>query len=275
MSKRDYYEVLGVAKGSSDEDIKKAYRRLASKYHPDKVVDEAEKKVLEEKLKEVNEAYETLGNASKREAYEYGTADADSYFSQTRRSPFSHGASRSTADFDDIIREFARGGFYFNEDMQQQPRQTIHVVAISLADAYTGRHIAIDSSVTINVPKGMRSGTKFYINGKIYKVDVLPHTKFKRSNDDLLVEVQITAVEAMLGVETYLEHLDGSKLQFTIPAGIQPGQIVKLSKKGMKNPETDKYGDILVRISVTVPRDLNDTDKALLKNLPHRETINF
>ena len=88
-----------------------------------------------------------------------------------------------------------------------------------------------------------------------------------------MIEINITAVEAMLGVEATLEHLDGNKLQFNIPAGIQSGQIVKLSRMGIKNPEMDTYGDLLVRIGVTIPKNLQEADKAILRSLAHRDSI--
>ena len=116
---------------------------------------------------------------------------------------------------------------------------------------------------------------KFYADNKIYQVNILSHPKFKRSNDDLLVDVEISAFEAMLGLEIVLEHLDGAKLQFNIPAGIQAGQIVKLSAKGMQNPETDRTGDLLVRCSITTPKNLTEEQKELLKQMPRRDSINI
>jgi molecular chaperone DnaJ len=125
------------------------------------------------------------------------------------------------------------------------------------------------------VPKGVRSGTKFYVDGKFYRVDVQQHFKFKRSLDDLLVDIEISAIEAMLGIQASLEHLDEARLQFSIPPGIQPGQVVKLSGKGMKNPESDRYGDMLVRIAIRIPQNMSDSDKATLKNINHRDSINI
>lgn len=275
MSKRDYYEILGIAKTSSDDEIKTAYRRLASKLHPDKVSGEDEKKIAEEKFKEVKEAYEFLSDSQKRKQYDtYG--HQSEYENQHKQ--WAHGSGASAAEFDEILRQFMSGRFNA-EDMgfgrHTQSRTSTYPINITLVDAYIGRTVVLDSKTSINLPKGVRSGAKFYADGKLYRVEVAPHNKFKRSEDDLLVELSITAIEAMLGVEAKLEHLDGTILQFTIPAGIQSGQIVKLSGRGMKNPETDKKGDILVRISVTVPRSLSETDKTILKGLSHRESINI
>ncbi len=279
MSKRDYYEILGLAKNSSDDEIKKAYRQLASKYHPDKFPgadDSPEKKSAEEKFKEVREAYDILSDSEKRSLYDtQGHAGLDPV--NQRGAQQWNNRAAGNGQFEDMFRTFFSQTGGFNEGFfgQQPKQQVIHIVNISLTDAYIGKTIKIDSSVTINIPQGARSGTKFFADNKLYRLDIQPHYKFKRANDDLLVDVAIGAIEAMLGVEAILEHLDGVKLQFTIPAGIQAGQIVKLSGKGMKNPETDRQGDVLVRITITVPRTLTDAEKTTLKSITHSESINI
>jgi DnaJ-class molecular chaperone len=274
MSKRDYYEVLGLAKNASEDDIKKAYRKLASKYHPDKLA-EAEKAAGEAKFKEAKEAYEHLSDPEKKGIYDqHGHIDPS-------QNPFAHGRQARGQShtwtfedigdmqhvFDEIFKSQAAGGF------GRQRATPVTLINISLQDAYIGRTVKHDSHTTIIIPKGIRSGTKLYVNGKFYQIDVRPDAKFKRALDDLMVEINITAIEAMLGIEAMLEHLDGNKLQFDIPAGIQPGQIVKLSKMGMKNPEMEAHGDLLVRIGITIPRDLKDSEKASLGSLPHRDSI--
>lgn len=279
MSKRDYYEILGLAKNSTDDELKKAYRQLASKYHPDKIPGiegSPEKKIAEERFKEVKEAYEILSDSEKRRHYDaHGHAGVDS-FNQGGPPQWSH-RTAGNGQFEEMFKTFFSQTGGLNEGFfgQQPKQQVIHVVNISLTDAYIGKTIKVDSSVTINIPQGARSGTKFFADNRLYRIDILPHYKFKRANDDLLVDVEIGAIEAMLGVEAILEHLDGVKLQFTVPAGIQAGQIVKLSGKGMKNPETDRQGDVLVRITITVPRTLTDAEKTMLKSITHRESINI
>lgn len=262
MSARDYYEILGVPKNASDDDIKKAYRKLAMKYHPDRETGD------ENKFKEVTEAYEHLSDASKRHSYDHRGSN-----------PFSSQGNfsnhRSHQDFEEIIRHHFGSDDIFGDLFGHRTtnRQSIGIIEISLQDAYIGRSITINPKTTIHLPRGVRSGSKFYADGKMYKVNVRADDKFKRSNDDLLVDISIDAIEAILGIEAILEHLDGVKLQFAIPAGIQVGQIVKLSGKGMKNPETDKYGDLLVRINITVPKNLAESEKNSLKTLIRRQTI--
>ena len=274
MSKRDYYEVLGLTKTASEDEIKKAYRKLAMKYHPDRNPDDP---TTQGKFQEVGEAYEHLSNAEKRSQYDANGHDGN-LFGHGKRSWSWDPAGNNTqdAEMNEIFRSFfGKDSPFsgFNQKANTQPQ--IHVVNISLADAYTGKTLNIDGKHIINIPKGARTGTKFYSEGKMFRVDIQHHYKFKRADNDLLVDVTISAIEAILGVEAILEHLDGVKLQFSIPAGIQPGQIVKLSSKGMKNPETDKVGDVLVRIAVSIPKVLTDVEKEALKSLTHRSSINI
>lgn len=268
MSKKDYYGILGLSKDASEDDIKKAYRKLASKYHPDKFPEGEEAKVAEEKFKEAKEAYELLSDKEKRAAYDRGS-----------RNPFQHNTyTQEDADqFKDIFAQmFKERGFDFNDiHVHSTASKPTLSVNISLTEAYTGKQIRVDSTTVINIPKGIRSGTKLYVNNRLYRVDVAKHPKFQRSNDDLLVDIEISAIEAMLGVNAVLEHLDSAMLQFTIPAGIQPGQVIRLANKGMKNPEFDKNGDLMVRVNVKIPKGLSDTEKASLKSITHRDSINI
>lgn len=266
MSRKDYYGILGLTKDASEDDIKKAYRKLAMKYHPDRN-QEGDAKVAEEKFKEVKEAYETLSDTQKREAYDNGG-----------RNPFQHNTyTREDAEaFKDIFAKvFTERGFDFDNIHVHSASKPTLSINISLVEAYTGKSIRVDANTVINIPKGIRTGTKLYVNGRLYRVDIAKHPKFQRSNDDLLVDVEISAVEAMIGVNAILEHLDSAMLQFAIPAGIQPGQVIRLANKGMKNPEIDKTGDLMVRINVKIPRGLSESELASLKAITHRDSINI
>jgi len=275
MSKRDYYEVLGLAKNATEDEIKKAYRKLAMQFHPDRNTEAG----AEDKFKEVKEAYETLSDPEKKTTYDqfgHGGNNFDHMYTRSRRNGGSQSWTHDPDDlegmksvFEDIFGNYQRsGGFRQNN----APKPT--VMHISLKDAYVGRIVNHDK-VKINIPAGIRSGTKLYVDGRFYMIDVAQDQKFKRSLDDLMVEVNISAIEAMLGIEATLEHLDGAKFQFNIPAGIQSGQIVKLSKKGMKNPETNSVGDLLVRITVQIPKTLTDAERAALKSISHRNSIDI
>ncbi len=268
MSKRDYYEVLGLTKTASEEEIKKSYRVAAMKYHPDR----NKESDAEEKFKEAKEAYETLSDPAKRKQYDqFGHVDP----SQQRHSPFQQTWSFNSGNPEDILGDLLRQHPQFGDIFGR--RQQIQVLHISLEDAYKGGSMAIPMTKgkTVTYPAGVRPGTSFYVDDKLYRIDIHPHSKFKRSNDDLLVDVEISAIEAMLGVEVLFEHLDNSKLQFIIKSGIQNGQVIRLNGKGMKNPEIDRCGDLMVRVSIRIPDNLSEAEKVTLKSFSHRSKINI
>lgn len=277
MSKRDYYEVLGVAKDASDDDIKRAYRKLAMKYHPDRNTD-GDKASAEIKFKEAKEAYECLSDPQKREAYNrHGHASTDPNFNGGFRPGGQQWSTHHNVDINEIFSSMFGGGNPFSGmfNAGQRPQQQRQLINISLEDAFTGKQVRLSGGLSFNIPAGIRSGTRFVSENIIYQIDVLQHHKFKRSNDDLLVDIEISAIEAMLGIDAELDHLDNTVLQFAIPAGIQNGQIVRLANKGMKNPESDQRGDLLVRISITIPKTLTDEQKAFLKTMQRREIVNI
>lgn len=268
MSKRDYYEILGVAKTADEVAIKKAYRGLASKHHPDKGGDTA-------KFQEIQEAYDNLSDPQKREAYNRHGHDAPQ---QSGGPQWAHhtGGGISPDQFKEMFGGMFGGNHPFGDIFGNvQPQKQRHIINMSLEDAYKGKHLKLPGGISINIPAGVRPGTRFHSEQAMYEVQIQPHAKFKRANDDLLVDVEINAIEAMLSVEAILDHLDGSKLQFTIPEGIQNGQVVRLGSKGMKNPETDRIGDLMIRITVTTPKNLTAEQKAFLKTMQRRESFNI
>lgn len=260
--KKDYYEVLGIDKSADADAIKKSYRQLASKYHPDKVTDALQKSLMEEKFKEVKEAYETLSDPDKRSQYDRFGHDAQKHSYASRDFDFD--------DFNEIFGDlFSRHGF--NSHSFRKKEQVINV-SVSLTDAYIGRTLSL-KGVTIKIPKGIKSGTRLFVDGKIYKVDIQPHHKFKRSDNDLLVETTVSAIEAITGINAIIEHLDSAHLQFSVPAGIQPGQVIKLTGKGMKDTETDRVGDLLIKVNVTIPRNISNEQKKSLESFSCRTSI--
>ena len=273
MSKRDYYDVLGVAKNSSDDEIKKKYRQLAMKFHPDRNAD-GDKESAELQFKEVKEAYECLSDLNRRTAYNmHGHTATDPNFNPQQR----HHHYNHTVDINEIFGNMFGGAGnpfvdMFNPKSQQQVRQSLN---ITLVDAYKGTQLRLPGGLAIQIPAGVRSGTRFIHENVIYQIEIQPHAKFKRANDDLLVDIEISSIEAMLGIPAQLDHLDNNQLQFAIPVGIQTGQVVRLGNKGMKNPETDKFGDLMIRVTITTPKDLTNEQIAFLKTMQHRDMLNI
>lgn len=246
MPVKDYYSILGIARNSSPDDIKKAYRKLAMKYHPDRNRGEGAA-AAEEKFKEVKEAYEMLSDPPKQSSQ----ASKEDIFRESFSDLFKSMASKT-----------ANNGVYT-------------YITLSLEDAYKGRSLNLGNSMTLDIPAGVRSGTRFPYRGKVYVADILPHPKFKRSEDHLMVDISISSLDAILGISVNFTHLDASILNFNIPAGIQHGQVIRLAGKGMPNPEYDLVGDLMLRISIITPKDLTAEQLSVLKTISKRETINL
>ncbi|MGB9799988.1 MAG: DnaJ C-terminal domain-containing protein [Thermanaerothrix sp.] len=303
MEYKDYYKILGVDRNATEEEIKKAYRRLAMKYHPDRNPGD---KSAEEKFKEINEAYEVLGDPEKRKRYD---ALGESYFRwQQSGAPgdfnweewFAQGpvGTRTVRiDLDDLFGDL--GGFsdFFSAIFGGMPgtttrtagrrtRQTTPAVEqpvqITLEEAYRGttRLIQVDGRrLEGKIPPGARTGTKVRLAGQgpigpngqrsdLYLViEVLPDPRFERKDDDLYTEVTIDLYTAVLGGQVTVPTLGGDVI-LTIPPGTQPGQVFRLSGRGMpnlRNPQ--KHGDLYVKVKVELPRHLTPQQRALFEQL--------
>lgn len=251
------YDVLGVAKNADQTAIKKAYKKLAQKYHPDRYKgDDATTK-----FQEVNTAYQTLSDPDKRAAYDNPAPEQQTYNSHEEM---------VQAAMDNLMRQ--RGGRGFN----RQQAYPMARVAITLEEAFTGtsRELTIDKkTTTIDIPAGARSGTQLYVDGLIIVISVMRNGKFQRANDDIATVVQVNAIEAMVGIECRLTNIDGKLLKVKIPAGIQHGKFVRVAGMGMPNPEIDKRGDLLLQVAVTIPTDLTDDEKDSIMEIQHRKSF--
>jgi len=257
---KNYHAILGVNRQATDDEIKKAYRKLAMKFHPDRNKDAG----AEDKFKEITEAYETLSDKDKREAYE--NPPQREQWREHTFDDFSGWKPNEDAGFADLFRTFHK------RQEEQRKARTSYTATLSLEQAYTGCTISVGPN-PVKIPAGVRTGNRMYVNGSMITVDVTPHPKFKRSNDDLLLEVTINAFEAMLGVEVEVKHINGNKLKFKFQPGTQVGQVLKLNGKGMPNPEVDRYGDLLVKCNVTIPKLSDDVRATLAAGFASRKTI--
>lgn len=290
MAGKDYYDILGVKKNATDEELKKAYRNLAKKHHPDK---NKGNKEAENKFKEISEAYAVLSDKEKREQYDrlgseaFGAGGANPFagfdFSQFMggggargRRGGTRGGSR-TVDFTDIFGDlFGGGGF------EAEPQRGSDVEAettIDFRDAILGTTIELrfndGRTVKVKIPEGVSNGQRLRIRGKGQPgpmggapgdlqliVHVRPHPFYERRGDNIHIELPITVGEAARGGEIEVPTIHGP-VRAKIPAGTQGGQTFRLSGKGVKKKSGS--GDHYYKVQIHIPRDLSDTMDAVQK----------
>lgn len=247
-----YYDVLGVEKDASQADIKKQYRKLAQKFHPDRN-DSADAKT---KFQELSNAYKTLKDPTKRAEYDTPQVAPQPFFTSTHQGESLH----------DILRQAMGGGF------AQRRQQQMVQITITLEEAFSGTTRTLNGN-KFTIPAGIRSGSQIFVDGFIIIVNVRRHHKFQRAQDDILCGVEISAIEAMLGIDVTLTNIDGKHLRVKIPAGIQHGKLVRVAGQGMPNPEFDIRGDLLVQVITTIPDNLTDAERESIMNVTHRKSF--
>lgn len=253
----NYYDILGVDKQASPEDIKKQYRKLAQEYHPDRNQDPSAK----EKFQQINTAYQTLKDPEKRAAYD-----------NPRPQGIFGGRSGFSGGLDEMIRRMAEEAMQNTHTYGTRRSYKMANVDITLEQAFNGTTLTFNGQ-PFNVPAGVRTGNQLLIDDIVIVIRVQSHPKFQRSQDDLVTSVQISAIEAMLGVECKIKNIDGKTIKVKIPAGIQYGQLVKVAGKGMPNPEFDHRGDLLVQVAVSIPSNLTDSERDSIMKIDHRTSF--
>lgn len=265
MAEKDYYEILGVTKTASDADIKKAYRELAKKYHPDK---NKGNKEAEAKFKEVSEAYAVLSDGDKRTQYDrlgreaFGPGGANP-FAGFDFSQFMGGGGRGrragarrggTVDFTDVFGDlFGGGGGFEPPEPEMQAELTIE-----FRDAIRGNTMGLTvngESLRVKIPEGIREGQKIRVPRKgqpalQLTIHVRPHPLFERRGDDIYIDLPITVPEAIRGAEVEAPTIHGP-VRMRIPPGTQTGRTMRLSGKGVKTKSG--AGDQYCRIQIVVP----------------------
>ena len=293
-SKRDYYEVLGVSKNASDDEIKKAYRKLAIKYHPDKNPGDKE---AEAKFKEINEAHDVLSDKQKRARYDqfghagvggagasgnpftggnpFGQGGTFNYGGQTFSFDFG-GAGGSV--FDDIL------GSMFGFGGARRPRrgpdyQTSVTLTFEEAIFGTTEKVNVEGKdLKVKIPAGIDDGMSIRLKGKggpapesgaepgdLYvRVRVKPHKHLTREGAIILSEEHISMVDAALGCEIEVETVDGT-VTMKVPAGTQSGTPFKLSGHGVPFRADGDRGPHIVTVIVETPKNLSRKQKELLE----------
>ncbi len=276
-SKRDYYEILGVEKSASADQIKSAYRKMALKYHPDK----NKEKDAEAKFKEINEAYQILSDPKKKQAYDQfghaafsaqgGPASGWDAASGFRQGPFTWSYSTSgganpfgNMDFNDpfeIFESIFGSGF-----TQRRPRYSL---TIDFMEAVKGvsKDVEIEGQKkTIKVPAGANDGTRIRFDTFDVTIDVRPDKQFRRDGYDLFVDKEIDFTTAALGGQIEVPKVEGT-LKLKVRPGTQSHTLIRLRDEGVTRLRGRGKGDLYVRLIVKVPEKLSREEKKLLEEL--------
>ena len=366
MAKRDYYEVLGVNKNATDDELKKAYRKMAIKYHPDRQQNksEAEKKEAEEKFKEAAEAYDVLSDPNKRARY-----DQFGFAGDQMGGGFGGGMSMDDifSHFGDIFGDFFGGGGGFasrasgggsrvkrGSDLRIRVKVNLHDAAhgvekkLKLPRLISCQHchgtgakdgtaletcpnchgsgvevrvqrtllgnmqtqstcqrcggsgkvikercqhcggqglVRKEDIVTINIPAGVAEGMTLRMGGKgneapgggipgdlLVVIEEERHQQLMRDGNDLVYNLMLDFPTAVFGGKVEVPTVDGHA-RVTIPAGTQPGKVLRLRGKGLPSPDSYGTGDLLINVMVYVPEQLNSQEKAAIEALKGSENI--
>ena len=292
MAKRDYYAVLNVPRTATADEIKKSYRKLALKYHPDQNPGD---KAAETKFKEISEAYEALRDPKKRQMYDqFGTTSGPG-FSGAGAGAGAHGFDprQNPEAFNDFFGDFfgdVFAGARAGGSRQARGNDLRYSLSITLEEAATGcekrisfvrdRNGKEDSAkLSISVPGGVKEGQRLKLRsegdqplgtsrpGDLYViVQFQTHPLFKRRDNDVLLELPVSFVDALLGTSVSIPTLTG-KANLNLPAGTHPGQVFRLKAKGF--PDIGGYapGDMLVKVIIDIPNELNETERKALEAL--------
>jgi curved DNA-binding protein len=303
----DYYQILGVAREAAPEEIKKAYRQLAQKHHPDKV--KGDKRQAEEQFKKISEAYAVLSNPEKRKAYdEFGSQGFQARYSQEdifKGFDFSEIFDVGISDnifsrlFGGLGSRGGRGGrtrvFRYGgpgedfsgqaqalkgEDLQVELPLTLHEIAFGTEKLVSFARDSQVEKVSLKIPPGSLPGKKLRVAGKgrpgplggppgdlFIKVQEQEHPVFKREGNDLYVDRHIRFTEAVLGTKVTVPTLDGKTMSLKVPPGTQSHTKMRLKNYGLPLAHNKARGDQYVRIIVDTPANLTKKQKTLIEEL--------
>ena len=307
MAGKDYYKILGVDRNAAEEQLKKAYRKLAMKYHPDR--NKGDKRA-EERFKEVNEAYAVLSDKEKRRQYDmFGAEGFQQRFSREDifrnfdfGQVFKDFGFGSEDHFSRIFggpgtgrqqRAFGRGGDGFSGPFGrtgQQPQKGVDLVLdlqVSFKAAVLGATRTVsfarggrEERISVNVPGGISSGKKLRVPGKgqegpwggpagdlLIRIQVAPDPLFTRKGNDLEISREISLTEAVLGTQIEVPTLDDKKLSLKVPPGTQGHTQMRLRGHGVPLPGGGGRGDLYVKLIVRLPKSLTPDQEALVRQL--------
>jgi DnaJ-class molecular chaperone len=285
---RDYYEVLGVARDASEADVKKAYRKLARQYHPDRNPGD---KTAAGKFKEVQEAYDVLSDKNKRAQYDrfgfagpmpeggpggfqWGGAGFDpsafgagSLDELLRHFAQAQAGSARGAEGPDLEELFGRGRG--RRGRRARPQEVEAEASIPFLTAALGGTVSLsvdDRQIEVKIPAGVEEGQRLRLAGQgpgggdLYlKLHIQPHPYFRREGNDIILEVPLSVAEAILGSKVDVPTPDGTHLSVKIPPGTSSGARLRLRGKGIKG------GDQYIEVKVVVPRVSDARSRELIE----------
>ncbi len=296
MNQRDYYDILGVSRSASADEIKKAYRKLSRKYHPDMAPDD---KTADQKFKEVQEAYEVLRDENKRKQYDQfghafqhagpGGGGGGGYYQS--------GGAGGPGDFEDLfggggidLGDLFGGAFRGGKRAQPRPQKgesqrlqieiPFHLAAVGGQHEISVQKAGKTERLTIKIPAGVDNGSVIRLGGQgnpgvhggpagdlLITIKVGNHPYFKRDGGNLLLEVPITLTEAALGAKVDVPTLTEGEVTVTIPPGTSSGAKLRLRGKGITPQKATQPGDQICAIKIVAPKDLSDQEKELFKQI--------
>lgn len=291
MSQQDYYQTLGVSKKATDAEIKKAYRKLAMKYHPDHTKGDRH---AEEMFKKVSEAYAVLSDKEKRQQYDtFGSAGFHQRYSQED--------IFRNVDLGDILKEFGFGGqgmrFSFGgggpfgggqrrqapvkgSDLVYELPLTLREVASGTSKTVSFQHQGRSESITVKIPPGMISGKKLRLSGKGEQSNyggppgdlyiqslVTADPTFTTDEYDLHTTISIRLTDAILGTQVTIPTLEGGELSLKVPPGTRHKTRMRLAGHGLPKMKSSIKGDLYVTIAVESPKKLTAEQKKLVEKL--------
>lgn len=278
---KNYYETLGVSEDAEPAAIKKAYRKLAMKHHPDKGGDEI-------KFKEINEANDIL-TSDKREEYDHLRKYGGPQAFGGEQGPFvwsTGGAGPVNINIEEVFGQVFRGG-PFRQQHQQRNRDVHIQIAITLEQAYNGISQRLEyrtsnelKTIDVTIPRGVINDTTLRMRGLgdsavpnihpgdlLVTVNIYNHNTYQRSGQNLFTVIELNCFEAMLGAEKILPTITGGELKVKIPAGSQPDSKLLLKQQGMPIMDSNLFGDLFVQLNISIPKNLTTDQKNLIQDL--------
>jgi DnaJ-class molecular chaperone len=296
MSKRDFYEVLGVSRSASQDEIRKAYKKLAKKFHPDVKPADPD---AEKKFSEITEAYDALSDDAKRKAYDQfghsarGGAGGGNPF-QGFGGGGGGGGGGGSFDLDDILggmfggggNPFGGGGRRGQARTQKGQDAKAEITVPFIVAVEGGEHsVSLQNGtkserLSVKIPAGIEDGQSIRLAGQgnpgsgggpagdlIVTVHIATHPWFRRDGQNLLVDVPISPSEAALGAKVDVPTLTEGTVVLTVPPGTSSGAKLRLRGKGVLNHKTGDRGDQFVVLKISVPKDLSEEARALYEKL--------